>query len=247
MRTALLLLLALALPAAASAATVWKWVDEKGITHYSDVAVPGATKLELSTGRSSSSSSTPPTTYSAPQATTQNNANQNPVTRYRDFEIWKPGNNENIVNSGGAVSVSIRLEPSIQEGHSLFLYMDGQQLKDYVPNSFEFQIQQAPRGTHTLVAVITDERGKALQQSPAVRFTVRQESVAQPPVGPALRPPPKPGRQKVGQNKLPEMNTLPSTQPTYAALHDALPAVDPATNLPVKPPVKTPRDPGPGK
>src|SRR5215207_5500773 len=53
MRTALLFLLALAasgLSGAASASDVWKWVDDKGVTHYSDQPVPGATKIEVRAG-----------------------------------------------------------------------------------------------------------------------------------------------------------------------------------------------------
>ena len=53
MRTALLLLLALAAPVLSSTAMatdVWKWVDEKGVTHYSDQPVAGATKIEVRTG-----------------------------------------------------------------------------------------------------------------------------------------------------------------------------------------------------
>ena len=45
MRTALLLLLALAAPllsSTAAATDVWKWVDEKGVTHYTDKMPPDA-------------------------------------------------------------------------------------------------------------------------------------------------------------------------------------------------------------
>jgi hypothetical protein len=59
-----------------------------------------------------------------------------------------------------------------------------------------------------------------------VEFTVRQESIAQPPVGPSMRPPPKPTPRPRGANK------LPTTQPTYGALNGTTPVINPATNLP---------------
>jgi len=42
-----------------------------------------------------------------------------------------------------------------------------------------------------LTAIIQDSRGTRVQTA-EVTFHVRQESVAQPPVGPTLRPPPRP-------------------------------------------------------
>ncbi len=72
-------------------------------------------------------------------------------------------------------------------------------------------------------------------------FTVRQESVAQPPVGPALRPPPKPTPRPGASNK------LPTSQATYAALNGGRTAMDPVTNRSVvtKPAPAKPAVPGP--
>jgi hypothetical protein len=81
---------------------------------------------------------------------------------------------------------------------------------------------------HTLIAVIQDGRGNRIQESALVSFMVRQESVGQPPVGPALRPPPKPRGQQAG-------NKLPTSQPSYAALNGAQPKIDPRSNKPVRP------------
>ena len=84
MRTTLLLLALLAGPVLANQ-TVWKWVDENGVTHYADRPVPGAVKMEISSGTSSGasdSSSFGSTTTAAQPADT------GPV--YRNFEIWKP-------------------------------------------------------------------------------------------------------------------------------------------------------------
>jgi hypothetical protein len=85
--------------------------------------------------------------------------------------------------------------------------------------------------------VITDQTGKRIQETSPVGFNVRQESVAQPPVGPTLRQPTKP-RPRGAANK------VLTTQPSYGSLNGALPAVNPATNLPVAPkPAPKPKKP----
>lgn len=219
MRTALMVLALLAAPAFASQ-TVWKWVDEKGVTHYSDRPVPGAQRIEVTVGSRADPVPTSPAARSP-------SSDQSPaeVTAYRDFEIWRPGEQETVANTGGAVEVSIRLDPPLMQGHSIHLYLDGRLVQDFPPQALEYTVQDVPRGEHTLTAIIEDRAGRRLQET-SVRFFVRQQSIAQPPVGPALRQtPPKPGGQA--------SNKLPSTQPSYTALHGQRPQIDPRTNLPV--------------
>lgn len=236
MRTALLLLLALAatpLAAYAASQTVWKWVDDKGVTHYSDRSVPGATKVELNVGSPSSTGNVPADTTSPSQPA----APSGPA--YRNFEIWKPQKEESIVNTAGRVTVNIRVDPPLQRNHVLQLYLDGKLVEGFPANTNSYELKEVPRGTHAVVAVVTDRRGAAIQESDSVSFTVRQESIANPPVGPALRPPPK-AQPRVTTNK------LRTTQPTYAQLNRVSPVIDPRTNAPVVPKVK-PKGPKQGK
>jgi hypothetical protein len=224
MRTALMLLVLLAAPAFA-AQTVWKWVDENGVTHYSDQPIPGAQRVEISTGsRADSLNAT--SSSQRPSATSQ--SSEPSVAGYRNFEIWKPGDQETVPNTGGVVDVRLRYEPALQPGHSVYVYLDGRLVPDFPPTGLEYTLRDVPRGSHTLIAVIQDGRGKRIQETPQVRFTVRQESVAQPPVGPALRPPPKPRGQQAG-------NKLPTSQPSHAALNGAPPKIDLRTNKLVRP------------
>jgi Domain of unknown function (DUF4124) len=224
MRTALLLLLALAASAssgtASAGSTVWKWVDEKGITHYSDTPVPGATKIEISTGNVSQSR---PSSDNSSAGTASNAAAPSDV--YTNFEIWRPDNEQVLVNTAGEVNVEIRVEPALQAGHSLNLYLDGRLVEDYAGGPSHV-LHGVSRGTHSLVATINEQRGTRVREVGPVTFTVRQESIAQPPTGPSLRPPPKPPRTGAANKVL-------TTQPSYGALNGARPAIDPATNLPV--------------
>lgn len=232
MRTALLLLLALAasgLSGTASASDVYKWVDERGVTHYSDQPVPGATKIEVRSGNISQApaASVPSTSSAASDA--------DAAQSYRDFEIYRPEVDEAIINTGGQVGVEIRMDPKVLPLHTLSLYLDGKLVTGFPRNSLSYTLTEVPRGVHSVTAIITDQSGKTIRETSPVGFTVRQESIANPPVGPTLRPPPKP-QPRAGANK----------QPSYGELNGMRPAVNPATNLPVPPkaaPPKTPKKP----
>lgn len=229
MRTALYVLLALAVPAFAGQ-TVYKWVDEKGVTHFSDQPVAGAEKVELSSGPRRSAEPTP--TYAAP--TQQDTGPKGPP--YSRFVVESPQQDEAIINTGGVVRVSLASTPAIAGGHMISLYLDGSPVADYSPTSTSHQFDNMPRGTHTVKAVVSTAQGRKIQETPTVTFHVRQESAAQPPVGPTLRNT-KPKRTSG--------NKLTTKQPTYAALNGGKAAIDPRTNLPVdtKPAKPTPTGP----
>lgn len=190
MRTVLLLIGLLALPVVApvhAGQTVWKWVDSNGVTHFADTPVPGATKVEISGGNRDSR---PTPTYPSSSLPTQQPVNTGPS--YRTFEISKPVSDQNFINTGGQVTVNVRIDPALQPGHQLALLLDGQRVEGFPRNALQYDLKGVPRGTHTAAAQVQDSRGTRLQETAAVTFYVRQESVASPPVGPTLRPPTKP-------------------------------------------------------
>jgi hypothetical protein len=230
MRTALLILLAFAAQGVASTAwadsTVWKWVDEKGVTHYSDQPVPGATRIEVRAGNIADSSSNPPS-GNAPDSDDESPPAAAPAfTKYTDFEIYRPENDQVFPNTGGQVTVEIRINPGLQPTHTMNLYLDGKIVPGYPRNATSFALAGVARGTHNVTATVTDRTGKQLQETNSVVFTVRQESIANPPVGPSQRPPPPKPQPRAGNKML-------TSQPTYGALNGGQPAIDPATNLPV--------------
>jgi hypothetical protein len=181
MRTALLLLVLLAAPALAGQ-TVWKWVDEKGVTHYSDQPIPGAQRVEITTTKAG--------TVTAGQPLSSDDITRPQFPGYR-LAVVRPANDETIVNTAGTVDVRLSIEPSLQPGHALYLYLDGKIVPDFPGNALQYTLRDVPRGTHSIGAVVQDNRGVRVQETFA-SFTVRQESIANPPVGPTLRPPPKP-------------------------------------------------------
>ena len=86
MRAILFILLWVAC-AAAFSATVYRWVDENGVTHYSDQPHEGAEKVTVSA----------PQTYSAPrQASPSNNSASRPAAPAQTYscEITQPANDD---------------------------------------------------------------------------------------------------------------------------------------------------------
>ena len=241
MRTALLLLLALAasgLSSTASAAEVWKWVDAKGVTHYSDQPIPGAIKIEVRAGNISQSRSAQP----LPNEPDSDSDSDDEAGAYRNFQIVRPTNDQNIINTGGEVAVEIRIAPPVQATHRLNLYLDGKLVTGFPRNAAIYALTAVPRGTHNLTAVVADASGNTIQEAPPVMFNVRQESIAQPPVGPSLGQPPKPLPRPRPQNTA--RNKVLTKQPSYDALNGGRPEMNPATNRPVE---KKKNAPKPGK
>ena len=227
-----LLLCALAATPVLANQPIWKWVDEQGVTHYSDRPVPGATQVNVTTAPRSTDDDRAPSYSSSSSSSTATTPTQPAATAYSRFEITRPQADDTIANTGGEVLVSVRLEPSLNPGHGLALYMDGKLVPEVSATALDYSLKEVARGTHSLVAIVQDGRGRRIQETQPISFTVRQESIASPPVGPSLKPPPKPQPRRGAANK------LPTRQPSYAALNGGVPEIDPATNLPVKPPPK---------
>jgi len=220
MRTALYVFLALTAVPAFAGQTVWKWVDEKGVTHFSDQPVPGATKMELNSAPSPSPTPAPTSTPS-PSTTTRPTG-----PAYSRLVVESPQQDESIINTGGKVTVRLASTPALAPDHAMALYLDGARVQDFPANGMAHELSDVPRGSHTLKAVVTTPQGAVIQESPVTTFHVRQESVARPPVGPNLRNPPKP-RTSAG-------NKMRTKQPSYQALNGGRAQIDPDTNMPVK-------------
>jgi hypothetical protein len=220
MRTALYVFLALAAVPAFAGQTVWKWVDEKGVTHFSDQPVPGATKMELNSAPPSKSEPAP--TYTPPASSTTSPTGP----AYSRLVVESPQQDESVVNTGGKLIVRLASTPALAQEHVVSLYLDGARVNGVQPNAMSHELNEVPRGTHTLKVVVSTTDGQVIQESPPTTFHVRQESIARPPVGPAMRNPPKP-RTSAG-------NKLRRTQPSYQALNGGPAQIDPRTNRPVK-------------
>lgn len=164
----------------ASAVPVWRWVDEMGVVHYSDRPMPGAEQIELEGAQSFPSAplrSAPGTARQSPAR--QAEAPQAPADRYRQIDVISPSQQETLWNIGGNLDVRVALDPPLQQGHRLDVYLDGA-LQNVDATSSQFTVPEVFRGVHTLQAVVLDQNDREVSRSLAVTFMVQQTSILNP-------------------------------------------------------------------
>ena len=173
--------------AVANAQSAYTWVDENGVTHFSDQPGPGATVVDLP---SAQGFAVPLPATPAPSETVEE---ADPADAYTAFNILQPGQQETLWNVGGNVDVALQLTPELQSGHRLGVYLDGA-LQNTGGGAQQFQLTDVVRGQHTLQAVVLNTDGDEVLRSLPVSFMVQQTSIQNPnnPNSPANRPRPGP-------------------------------------------------------
>jgi uncharacterized protein DUF4124 len=179
MRTLILgTLLGLACTSAVSA-TVYKWVDEKGVVHYSDQPHPSAQQLDVKSAQGYSAGPAP--SASAPPG---NGAETARVESYTTCELYRPENDEVFMNTDTVV-VKLRLAPNLLPGHKVAIGLDGKRQTDQPNTAMDFTLT-VERGAHSVIAVVEDQENREICRSSPVTFHVRQPSKQAP--NPANRP-----------------------------------------------------------
>jgi hypothetical protein len=171
MRIVLFTLMSVACTAVAFSATVYRWVDENGVTHYSDQPHENAEKVHVA----------PPQTFKAPPVprTSSQNAQQSQTSPAYQCQVVAPANDDTFPNTY-SVNTAVQVAPGLQGGDQVFLLMDGVRVPNFPTQGGSFTLSQVDRGQHTLQAVVQDSSGKVVCQSPNVTFTVLQPSVLNP-------------------------------------------------------------------
>jgi hypothetical protein len=177
MRFTLMLLVS----AAATAATVYKWVDENGVTHYSDTPHENASTVQVPEAQTYTPA---PVAASTPSiAPGQSAPNQTPP--YSACSLTEPIPDQVYFNTF-TVTARLAVTPSQRSGDQVVLTLDGKPLTNLPTSGLSFTISPVDRGSHSLQATIQDGNGQAVCQSSSVTFHVRQPSVQAP--HPANRP-----------------------------------------------------------
>lgn len=179
MRALVFTLMCIAVSTTALAATVYKWVDQDGVTHYSDQPHPGAQKIEVQAAQ----------TY---KGSGQRFAN--PVPRssgasgpvYSACAITRPTPDEVFMNTAAAPA-SVHVDPGLRPSDRLAVLLDGTPVQSSVAPDVEFTLAGLARGTHSLSVRVEDSSGAVVCQSAGVTFNVHQPSVLAPNL-PAVRP-----------------------------------------------------------
>jgi hypothetical protein len=159
-------------------AQFYKSVDEQGNIVYSDTPTPGAEQL---TPPPISTVDTKPIlkesseeAKNADPAGTEEPAKK-PPTIYTKFSIVTPKNNDTIWDNNGSVPVSLSLQPplDIENGHSVWVYVDGTAMVKK-SQSLTQPLSGLDRGTHKIRAEIRDQNRKTLKRTQNITLYMKK-------------------------------------------------------------------------
>jgi Domain of unknown function (DUF4124) len=159
----------------ALATTVYKWVDENGVVHYSDQPHPNAQKLQIEGVQTYSSKSAAGRPGAAAEPETQAEA----APSYRGCAIAQPLDQQNLMNAQ-SVFIRVQTDPQVRRGDQVFISMDGQALNGGQATGMSFNVTPLERGSHTVQAQVKDTNGQTLCQTPSVTFYVQQPNLFSP-------------------------------------------------------------------
>lgn len=170
----------LALPAQGGE-TVYRVVGPDGQVSYTDTP-PEQGKVEVVELKDANTQ--PSLEVPDPRKPTETKAN--PYTR---VEIASPENDATILPDQLNVVVQLEVEPSLQGGHLVQFFLDGE--PQGVPAATTaIALGDLYRGTRTIQATIFDGEGAVIVQSNAVAIHVKRHSVKHP-SGQPRKPPPR--------------------------------------------------------
>ena len=156
----------------------YRWTDEDGVVHYSDVPREGAEYVDLAGYSQSTGVRIAPTPDSA-AAEEQQPEPEAPFS-YERLDVASPAAEETLWNIGGVLNVSLALAPALQPGHQVRVYFDG---APRIVSGTSFQIGEVWRGAHNIQAEVIDATGRLMIRSQPSRFYVQQTSVIRRPTG----------------------------------------------------------------
>jgi hypothetical protein len=158
----------------AAAATVFKWVDENGVTHYSDQPHENAQKVELKAPQTYTSPKTAP----GPAQPSRNPAPKS-ASAYQSCAVSEPANEQVYMNTD-TVNAGVVVTPAVRPGDTAIVTLDGQTVPGVPAIGGQFTISPVDRGTHSIQMVVKDSMGTTVCSSATVTFHVRQPSLQSP-------------------------------------------------------------------
>jgi len=165
----LLILILLLVCTASDAAEIYRTVDKDGNVIFTDTPTNDSEKIQLKetttikslNAEPSSQGTTPPTKEEAFQ--------------YKSVFITAPAENETIQGNAGDVSVKVKVDPLLQPGDEVVVYLDGVEKMKGVGSTFN--LEDIDRGTHQLRASVKDPDGHIVMSSKSTTFYLHRQSV----------------------------------------------------------------------
>ncbi len=165
-RSLTLLIFLLALPL--YAAEVYKSVDTRGNTVFSDQPSANAEKIEVQDVM----------TIPALQTQPPKPAEAEAVERYTELTILTPKNDETYFRSEGDLIISVQTQPALYEGDRVVVYLNSNELLS--GKSLTYNVAELDRGTYQLRIAIKDAADKIVKSSGTITFHMRQTSIQSP-------------------------------------------------------------------
>jgi hypothetical protein len=174
MRYLIFLLLSVSL---ACGAAVYMQTDKTGNVSYSDSPSPNSQQVDIPEP-STIQTGTIPSTKKVAASDDQPAApigGPTPHTPYTDFTIVSPEDQQTFQNQRD-IPVEVEMQPRLQKGDSVQLYVDGQKYRDpwFSPH---LAIYLLDRGSHTLYATLLDEGGHVLKTTSQITIFVHYASI----------------------------------------------------------------------
>jgi hypothetical protein len=174
MRTLVFTLMSIVCSLALAGVTVYRWVDEQGIVHYSDQPHANAEKVHVNAAQ----------TYkpAVPDTTPAGGGGQSSGAApapYRGCAIVQPQDDQTFANID-SLSVVVQTDPPLHSGDKVYVTVDGQAVNGGAPTGSQFVLSPVDRGTHTAQAQVKDAGGGVQCQTPPVTFHVQQNSILNP-------------------------------------------------------------------
>lgn len=174
----------------AGAQEIYRWVDESGVVHYADQPGDDSAERVFVSGQAAQSPAPPPAQeLLPPPAPARSRQARQGEASYQSLQFDEPAAEASYFGGNVSVNVSLSLRPSLQSGHSVVIYVNGQRAPG---EGLATTLTGLERGTHVLRAAVLDRSGQELITSPSINLYVRQPSVATPATARPPRPSPPP-------------------------------------------------------
>jgi hypothetical protein len=142
---------------------LYKWTDDNGVVHYSDLPQKGAQEIEMKLAPATKIEKSPVINIPKPLK------NKTTDAIYESATLIEPLENGVVRNNTSTVTLTASLQPELQEGHSVRFFVDGGLIKSE-SGAMSVEAQDIALGQHTANFVVVNARGRPVISSATVHF-----------------------------------------------------------------------------
>lgn len=159
-----------------ASAKIYNWVDEHGVTHFSDQPHKGAKEIQIEdmTIYDNESEQVLDSSTTTNEKNTED-TNSVPVLNYKSISLVGIQDEQTFWNGqANDLTISVALEPQLQETHHVVVLLDGNPVANL---NGTFNLGIVDRGEHSIVAQVLDKDNKVIISSDTLSFYVQRTVV----------------------------------------------------------------------